>query len=263
MTGVRGARAARLFDLDFTVASPDAVATASVEPHRGGGRLVVTANVDHVVSLQKLPEFRAAYEAAWLRLLDGAPVAALARLTGQDVARCTGAELLPAVLRAAASAGVRVLVLGLADDERAAAGAARLRDRYPGLDVSAESPRFGFEHDQEETRRLLALVAERRPTVVLLCTGSPKSELWAHAHRRELGDVTVLCLGAALDFELGERERAPTWMRRAGVEWLHRLAQDPRRLARRYLVRDVAFLPIAGRELRRARSRRRERRRRS
>lgn len=260
MTGVDGATVARLLELDFTVASPDAVAAASIAPPGHGGQLVVTANVDHIVSLHRLPEFRAAYESAWLRLVDGAPVAALVRLTGQEVARCTGAELLPAVLREATRNGIRVLVLGLSDTERAELGAARLRERYVGLDVTVESPRFGFEHDEVETRRLLALVAERRPTVVLLCTGSPKSELWAHAHLDELAGSTVLCLGAALEFELGERARAPRWMRQVGIEWLHRLTQDPRRLARRYLVRDLVFLPIAARELSRTRFRARKRR---
>ncbi len=72
--------------------------------------------------------------------------------------------------------------------------------------------------------------------------GAPKQELWVHAHRDQISAPVALCVGAAIDFLAGEKPRAPRWMRRIGIEWMHRLASEPRRLAMRYL-RDAWIFP--------------------
>jgi N-acetylglucosaminyldiphosphoundecaprenol N-acetyl-beta-D-mannosaminyltransferase len=81
--------------------------------------------------------------------------------------------------------------------------------------------------------------------VVLLALGAPKQELWAHEHREALAPAVLIGVGATLDFLAGEVRRAPPWVSEAGLEWLYRLAQEPRRMAGRYLVRDRAFPRIA------------------
>jgi len=90
--------------------------------------------------------------------------------------------------------------------------------------------------------------------VVLVCLGAPKGELFIDRSRARLGPAVSLSVGASLDFYVGHVRRAPRWMQRAGLEWLFRLFQEPRRMARRYLVRDPKFLVILFRTLRQPRS---------
>ena len=99
-------------------------------------------------------------------------------------------------------------------------------------------------------RRAAQRVAESGAQLLLVALGSPKQELWIHRHRGELGPVVAVGVGASIDFVAGMVRRAPAWMSRAGLEWLFRLAQEPRRLFRRYLVEDVRFLPILWRSWR-------------
>ena len=91
---------------------------------------------------------------------------------------------------------------------------------------------------------LLARIGEARPQLVLVALGAPKQELWIDARRARLAPAVVVGVGAALDFVAGAVRRAPPWARRAGLEWLYRLSQEPRRLARRYLWKDPQFFAI-------------------
>jgi N-acetylglucosaminyldiphosphoundecaprenol N-acetyl-beta-D-mannosaminyltransferase len=100
--------------------------------------------------------------------------------------------------------------------------------------VGTYSPPLGFEHDAVENTRALIRVADAAPDLVIVGFGAPKQELWVHRHRRELGAKVAVCAGATIDFLAGQRRRSPVWMRRAGLEWLHRVAAEPRRLAARY-----------------------------
>lgn len=210
--------------------------------------MVVTPNVDHAVLLQDDAAFRRAYDAAALRLCDGAPLLALSRIVGRPLpGRVTGADLMGDVCELAAQEGLRVFVAGGAPDVLRQ-GMANLRQRYPGLVISGHSPPMHFEgteHDAELQR----VLREASPDVVMVCLGAPRAELWAH---RQLAayPAVYLCVGAAIDFAAGTRLRAPVVLQQLGLEWLYRLAQEPRRLWQRYLVRDAAFLPLALREVR-------------
>lgn len=213
--------------------------------------VVVTPNVDHVVLLERDPVFRSAYGSAHLQLCDGMPLKVLASLAGTPVpARITGIDLFEEVCRRSAEEHLRVFVAGGMPDVLAR-GIANLRERFPGLEVSGHSPPVGFE-DTPAEEELVRAMLEADPHVVAVCFGAPRSEVWAI---RRLGThaAVYLCVGAAIDVVAGARRRAPAWMQRAGLEWLFRLLQEPGRLWRRYLVRDVAFLGVAARHLRRRR----------
>lgn len=219
--------------------------------------LVVTPNVDHVVLLRHSEQFRRAYEAATLRLCDGAPLVALARLCGRPLpGRVTGADLMEDVCRLAAEQELRVFVAGGAPDvlDR---GMHLLRGRYPQLRISGHSPPMAFEGTpaDEELREVLR---RAEPDVVMVCFGAPRAEIWAAQHM-SAHPAAYLCVGAAIDFAAEARRRAPRWMQRVGAEWLYRLVQEPGRLWRRYLVRDAAFLPLALAELLKSLVRRRAR----
>jgi N-acetylglucosaminyldiphosphoundecaprenol N-acetyl-beta-D-mannosaminyltransferase len=213
---------------------------------RGGlrCRFVVTPNVDHSVLYQEHDGLRRAYAHASLVLADGMPVVAAARLLGRGIReRVAGSDLAPALFEAADEhGGLRVFLLGAAPGvaDRAAANIVR---RWPAVDVvGAYSPPLGFEHDWAENEAILERIVAARPDVLVVGLGAPKQELWVDAHRQRIEVPVALCVGATIDFLAGEKCRAPRWMRRVGLEWLHRVASEPRRLLGRYL-RDAWHFP--------------------
>jgi N-acetylglucosaminyldiphosphoundecaprenol N-acetyl-beta-D-mannosaminyltransferase len=206
--------------------------------------IVVTPNVDHAVLYQHHAGLRQAYAGASLVLADGMPLVAAARILGRSLpGRVPGSDLAPALFeQAAEKGGCRVYLLGAADGvaERAAAN---IRSRWPAVEiVGTYSPPLGFEKDSEENQKILEQIAAARPDVLIVGLGAPKQELWAEAHRHAIAARVVLCIGATIDFLAGEKRRAPMWMRRVGLEWLHRVASEPRRLASRY-ARDAWIFP--------------------
>ena len=121
--------------------------------------------------------------------------------------------------------------------------AARITAQWPMVTVvGAYGPPLGFECDPPENERILTRIARARADVLLVGLGAPKQELWVDAHHQRLEVPATLCIGATIDFLAGDKKRAPMWMRRSGVEWLHRLASEPRRLLGRY-VRDAWMFP--------------------
>jgi N-acetylglucosaminyldiphosphoundecaprenol N-acetyl-beta-D-mannosaminyltransferase len=215
----------------------------------GACRYVVTPNVDHAVIFQTNEQLRAAYAAASLVLADGAPVVVASRLLRRALPeRVPGSDLAPALFKRAAAEfpdtgkPLRVFLLGAGPGvaERAATNIAA---RWPGVEVVGTlSPPLGFERDHAENERILAAIAAVQPDLLLVGVGAPKQELWTHAHASQIEAKAALCIGATIDFLAGEKQRAPRWMRRLGIEWLHRLSTEPRRLAKRYL-RDAWIFP--------------------
>jgi N-acetylglucosaminyldiphosphoundecaprenol N-acetyl-beta-D-mannosaminyltransferase len=211
----------------------------------GGGGTVFTPNVDHFVLADENRAFREAYAAASLSLIDGMPLLWASRLLGHAVPeKVSGSDLLrPLVLRAARERW-RVYLFGAAPGvaERAAA---RLLEEYPGLEVAgAEGPQVDLGVPRETRMDAVRRIRDSRPHLVLVALGGLKAEIWSREAADSLRPAVVVAVGAALDFLTGAQRRAPSWMSRAGLEWLHRLASDPRRLARRYLLRDPKFAPM-------------------
>ncbi len=210
----------------------------------GPCRYVVTPNVDHVVMLQHHVGLQQAYGDADLVLADGMPVVLASRLLGQGLPeRVTGADLVPALFDAAERrGGLRVFLLG-AGPGVADKAAAKIEARWPAVDVTGTyCPPLGFENDPEENATILAKISEARADVVVVGLGAPKQELWVHAHRDQIDAGVALCVGATIDFLAEHKSRAPQWMQRNGLEWLHRVATEPRRLLGRY-ARDAWQFP--------------------
>jgi N-acetylglucosaminyldiphosphoundecaprenol N-acetyl-beta-D-mannosaminyltransferase len=209
-----------------------------------GCRYVVTPNIDHVVVLQQHAGLRAAYASASLVLPDGFPVVWASRLVGRPLPELVpGSDLVPAIFDAAAAhAGLRVFLLGAAPGV-ADEAAERIGQRWPGVQVvGTYSPPLGFEHDAAENMRIIGRINATEADLLILGLGAPKQELWIAQHAHELEVSGALCVGATIDFLAGEKSRAPAWMRRCRLEWLHRLASEPRRLAGRY-ARDAWVFP--------------------
>jgi len=214
-------------------------------------RFVVTPNVDHAVLFQEHAGLRKAYADAALVLADGMPVVAAARLLGHPLPeRVAGSDLAPALFAAAEQRGtLRVYLLGagLGVAERAAANIAT---HWPAVEVvGTYSPPLGFEYDSNENERILARIAAVQPDILIVGLGAPKQELWVQKHRGQIRANVALCIGATIDFLAGEKKRAPRWMRRLGLEWLHRVGSEPRRLLKRYLRDGWVFPALVAREL--------------
>jgi N-acetylglucosaminyldiphosphoundecaprenol N-acetyl-beta-D-mannosaminyltransferase len=210
----------------------------SREPH-----YVVTANVDFLVQARRDVELRRILIEADLVLCDGTPLLWAARWLGNALPeRVAGSDLTPNLIRLAARRGYRLFLLG-AGPGVAAAAAERLQTEHPGLQIAGHySPPLTSLLDMDH-----AGVAERiraaAPDILLVAFGCPKQEKWISMHYRALGVPVCIGVGATIDFLAGRVRRAPPWMRRSGCEWLYRLAQEPRRLYRRYAGDVVGFAP--------------------
>jgi N-acetylglucosaminyldiphosphoundecaprenol N-acetyl-beta-D-mannosaminyltransferase len=212
---------------------------------------VVTPNVNHVVLLSRRPDFRAAYRAASLTLVDGAPLLWASRLLGRPLnGRVAGSDLGPAVFRAASRESPLTVFLFGARPGVAERARVRMERPFPNVQVvGTYSPPFSFEKNPVENEKALAAIAASSPELLVVGLGSPKQELWVHEHRHEIRARVALCIGATIDFLAGERNRAPRWMQQAGIEWVYRVAQEPRRLGRRYFWDAVRFPPLVLREI--------------
>jgi N-acetylglucosaminyldiphosphoundecaprenol N-acetyl-beta-D-mannosaminyltransferase len=209
----------------------------------GRGGQVYTPNVDHVVLAERDAEFREAYAGAALSLADGTPIVWAARLLGLPLPeRVAGSDLMWPLAERAARAGWRVYLLG-AGPGVAEAAAAALRDRL-GLEVvGTDAPVIRLD-GPDDSAAALGRIQAARPQLLFVALGAPKQEIWLHRHRAALRGVVSLGIGAGLDFVAGRVPRAPRWMARAGLEWTWRLAREPRRLWRRYLLDDPWFAVV-------------------
>ncbi|MEX2093848.1 MAG: WecB/TagA/CpsF family glycosyltransferase, partial [Pirellulales bacterium] len=217
------------------------VLNSCAEPRGDASRYVVTPNVDHAVMFQQCSDLREAYADASLVLADGLPLVVASHFFRKSLPeRVAGSDLVPRLL--ASGKPLRVFLLGAAPGV-AEVAAHRIRMQWPGVQVvGTYSPPLGFEHDAAENERILAAVAAAQPDLLIVGFGAPKQELWVHQNRRQLQAKVAICAGATIDFLAGHRRRSPLWMRRAGLEWLHRVASEPRRLAGRY-ARDAWEFP--------------------
>lgn len=207
---------------------------------------VVTPNVDHIVQLEKDEELKRVYENASLILTDGKPLIWISNWYKTPIKeKISGSDLFPRVCDLAAKKGYTMYLLGAAEGV-ADKAAKNLIDKYKGLNiVGTYSPPFGFEKDKVELKKIERQIQEVHPDILIVGLGCPKQEKYMYHHCKELGVPISFGLGASIDFEAGNIKRAPKWMSEHGLEWLYRITQDPKRLAKRYLVDDMKIIGIA------------------
>jgi exopolysaccharide biosynthesis WecB/TagA/CpsF family protein len=223
---------------------PQAVDLAIDYAAQGKGFTFHTLNLDHAAKLRGSAAFRDSYRRATFVSADGWPIAWLAnRAAGRHVfERAAGADLIEPLLQAAAERGLPVYVIG--PGPRAQADAiAELKRRAPTLVIAgAETPRVAVGDVKFDRLAMAARIRASGARLCLVALGAPKQELLADALFAHCPSVGFLCIGAALNFIAGHARRAPSWMRRSGLEWLWRLAAEPHRLAARYAAGAYAFL---------------------
>jgi N-acetylglucosaminyldiphosphoundecaprenol N-acetyl-beta-D-mannosaminyltransferase len=215
----------------------------------GGAHQIATVNPEFVMAAQRNRAFRATLEAATLAVPDGTGLLYAARWQGQPLrAKVTGIDLTERLAAASAERGWRLFLLGAAPGV-AEQAAAVLERRYPGVRIAgtwAGSPRP--EDYPEIARRILAA----RPDIVLVAYGAPSQDLWIRRHGAALGFKLGIGVGGTFDDLAGIRPRAPTLLRRLGLEWLYRLIRHPSRW-RRIITAVPVFGWAAWRESRRVR----------
>jgi len=211
----------------------------------GGRRYVCTCPVYTLMMGRERPEVMAALRAADMVAADGMPVVWLQRRLGAPFAeRVYGPDLLLALAERTVETGLRHVFYGGMPGvpEQLAAS---LTQKLPGLQVAAAiSPAvkpLGSTPDGEAAEQLNALNAQ----IIWVGLGSPKQDLWMAQHRPLLTAPLLIGVGAAFDMLAGVKRQAPRWMQRTGLEWLFRLAQEPGRLGKRYLVYNPQFMWLA------------------
>jgi exopolysaccharide biosynthesis WecB/TagA/CpsF family protein len=217
----------------FDIASIEEAVRAILAETGGPFKYVVTPNVHHMVRLLEDPAtMRPLYVRAWRVFCDSRVLSRLACFNGRCLPVITGSDLTARII---ARAGEQRLTIALVGPT--AAACATLESRYPGLNVVFHTPPMGFITSELEVQKCVDFVVKTRAPLIFLALGMPQQEILArhiadHPQARGVG----LCIGASIDFLTGKQRRAPLWVQKAGLEWLHRLLSDPRRLASRYLI---------------------------
>lgn len=196
---------------------------------------VVTPNVDHLIRCHEDPSYHSVYRSATYVLLDSRVAAYLLRVVkGLRLPVCPGSDVFPALLEKVVKPSDRVVLIGGSSQQ-----AETLAHTYGLRDLRHHNPPMGFINDPLAVLECLEFIEDASPfRFCFLAVGAPQQELIAHQlMERGRAAGLALCFGASLNFVTGVEKRAPVWMRRMGAEWLYRLMQDPKRLAKRYLIR--------------------------
>ncbi|WP_428483691.1 WecB/TagA/CpsF family glycosyltransferase [Rhodopila sp.] len=223
-----------LLGLDFADLTVDQAAShIAARPPLAPFSYVVTPNADHLVRLAGDQTLRAIYHGAALCLLDSRVVGGLARLLGLTAPQVvTGSDLTERLLANHVHCGERITIVGLSP-----AWLPKLCHRYGLAEPAHFDPPMDFDKDPAAFSATVDFVRVNPARFVFLAVGSPRQEhLAAAIAATGAATGTGLCIGAALAFLTGAQRRAPVAMQHAGLEWLFRLATNPRRMARRYLI---------------------------
>jgi len=220
----------------------------------GEGGTVFTPNVDHVVQVEHNPVFHAAYEKVSLSVVDGQLLLWASLLLGAPLPeKISGSDLMVPLARRAAERKWRVFLLG-GGPGVADVAAGELKKQFDIDIVGTDAPFVTPDGCPAEGPAVIERIAKTRPHLLFAAFGAPKQELFLHRAAATIRPAVGIGVGAGFDFAAGRIKRAPRWVSQGGLEWLYRLAQEPRRLAKRYLVDDPEFLVVLARTLSEPRS---------
>lgn len=192
---------------------------------------IVTPNVDHIIRLSKDAPLRPIYAAAAARICDSRVLQQLARIKGHELQVYPGSDIVRDIFNNPRAKALRIAACGPSAEDFAI-----LQANYPDLNLIWIDAPFMKVGDENWTR-VLADIESADCDIVLLCLSFPKQEIMAdQLHRQGKAVGMGLCVGASLDFLTGRQHRAPQLMQKLSLEWLYRLASNPARLWRRYLV---------------------------
>lgn len=206
--------------------------------------VVFTPNVDHLMRLQKDSEFLNAYQKADFRVCDSQILMYASSFLGTPIkAKISGSDLFPLFCDYHRNnENIKIFLLGGAAGVPQEAQRRMNQRLGRNIIVAAHSPSFGFEKDEQECEEILKMIRESSANVLIVGLGAPKQEKWIAKYHKSLPNIDIFMgVGAAIDFEAGNKPRAPKWASQVGLEWFYRLATEPKRLWKRYLLQDFPF----------------------
>lgn len=217
----------------------------------GERRILANHNLHSVYLFHHDASMRAFYDRAYRTHVDGMSLVWMARRLGYAVEarhRVTYVDWIGELVQRAAASGWRLFYLG-GREGVAAEAAARLRRKAPGLEIATRSGYFDRAAESPENRAVLEAIREYAPDVLLVGMGMPRQERWIVDNLERLEARVVLNAGACFDYVAGIAKTPPRWAGRVGLEWLFRLAREPGRLGRRYLIEPWFVLRLFVRDL--------------
>lgn len=206
--------------------------------------IVFTPNVDHLMKLQKDREFFNSYQLATYKLCDSKILFYISRLLGTPIKeKISGSDLFPAFYEYHKNnEDIKIFLLGAREGVALKAQANINAKVGRNIVVGSHSPSFGFEKDEEECAKIIEIINQSGATVLAVGVGAPKQENFICKYKDRLPNIKIfLAIGATIDFEAGNLQRAPKWISEIGMEWLYRLLAEPKRLWKRYLVHSPSF----------------------
>ena len=219
---------------------------------REGQRTIVANHNTHSLAIgRKNPEFRNFYSAADLIQVNSIPLIFWARLTsgrGRRFHRCTYLDWRDEFWERAQAEGWRVFFVGGRPGVGECARA-QILERWPKLQLAVHHGHFDAAPGSEENNAVHDAMAAFRPHILLVGMGMPRQELWVMQNLQRLGPCAIFTVGAAFDYEAGIQAACPRWIGRIGAEWLFRLARNPARLGRRYLMEPLSLLDLVAGDL--------------
>lgn len=206
--------------------------------------VVFTPNVDHLLLLHNDPDFAEVYECADYKLCDSKILYLVSRFLGTPIKeKLSGSDFFPAFCNYHKNnEEIKIFLLGA--KEGVAKQAQENLNAKAGrkIVVEAHSPSFGFEKNEQECQKIIEKINSSGATVLAVGVGAPKQEKWIHKYKDQLPNIKIFfAIGATIDFEAGNKKRAPKWVTELGLEWFHRLISEPQRLWKRYLIGGPIF----------------------
>ncbi len=208
--------------------------------------VIANHNLNSLALMQKEPRLRRFYERADLVEVDSTPLIHFAKLLGlhgKAFHRCTYLDWRDHFWSLVDRKGWRVMYIG-GEPQVVERARGRLASEYPGADIKVRDGFFVATPGSRDNAVVVAEVKAFDPHILFVGMGMPRQELWILDNLDALPDCAVFSVGAAFDYEAGAQKAAPRWMGRMGVEWLFRLVNDPKRLARRYLIEPWSLSPL-------------------
>lgn len=224
------------------ITEEDTVRIVMDELDRSHGGSILTMNLDHLRRHTRDRFCRDLYSRATLHVADGMPLVWASRLQNTPLPeRVTGSSLIWRLSEVAANQQRNIFLLG-GDPGTASQATAVLTEKYPALVISGTwCPDFGFEQREDDMTAMTEALIAANPDIVYVALGSPKQDKLIEILRDYLPSTWWVGVGISFSFVTGDVSRAPLWMQRSGLEWVHRLSQEPLRLGQRYLAQGVPF----------------------
>ncbi len=204
---------------------------------------IVPINVDVVVKMEKDDYLRKIVDEADLTLVDGKPLVWISKWYKHNIKeKVSGSDLVPELCKVVSEKGHSIFILGGASGVPEMAKTTLEEKMKCTRIVGFYSPPIGFEKDKEESNRIVKMIYDSKPDLLIVCLGCPKQEKWLYENYRNFNATVSICAGATVDFLAGTVKRAPKWMRKSGLEWFYRFLQEPKRLFKRYFVDDMRVI---------------------